>query len=202
MSDRPPRRRLVLVTLGAALLVVLVSLPLFVLPAVDEPEDVRARPVDAVVVLGGGGGERLPTGLGLLGRLTGPPPVLLLSLPYEPPLLTCGTVPGHPNVEVECLRPDPLTTSGEAADVTSLAAERGWQRLVVVTSDYHVTRSRVLFSRCADRLAPDLQVLWVGAASEPLTLRGAWSIATEWPSLLGTPWDHQDVCSGEPTVGT
>lgn len=202
MSNLSRRLRLVVVTAGVALLVVLLSLPLFVLPAVDEPEQVRAEAVDAVVVLGGGRGERLSTGLSLLGRLADPAPVLLLSLPYEPPLLTCGTAPGHPDVEVECTRPDPLTTSGEAATITEMAAQRGWDRLVVVTSDYHVTRSRALFDRCREQLAPDVQVLWVAADTEPFSLRGAWSIATEWPSLLGTPWDHQATCSGAPTFGT
>lgn len=202
MRNLSPRLRVVVLTAGAGLLLVLLSLPLFVLPAVDEPEDVRVEPVDAVLVLGGGRGERVATGLALLDRLADPAPALLLSLPYEPPLLTCGTVPGHPDVAVTCLQPDPLTTSGEAADVTTLAAERGWGRLVVVTSDYHVTRSRALFSRCAEQLAPDLQLLWVAADTEPFSLRGAWSIATEWPSLLGTPWDHQPTCTGEPTIGS
>ncbi len=201
-GERPqPRRRrgrrlgpLVL----AALLLVLASLPLFVLPAVDEPEDVRAAPVDAVLVLGGGDGERIATARSLLPRLPGPAPVLLLSVPYGAPLLTCGALDAAPAVEVRCLVPEPFTTSGEAAVAVTMAAEAGWERLVVVTSDYHVTRSRVLFTRCVERLAPDLRVLWVAGDTEPLTLRGGWRIATEWPSLLATPWDHEPVCTGEP----
>ena len=180
------------------LLVLLASLPLFVLPAVDEPEDVRGDPVDAVVVLGGGAGERVETALALLDRLPEPPPQLVLLVPYDAPLLACGSVPGHAEVEVRCATPDPLTTSGEAAVVTELAAGEGWDRMVVVTSDFHVTRSRLLFTRCAERVAPDLRVLWVAADTEPLSLRGAWQIATEWPSLLATPWDHQPACTGAP----
>lgn len=185
-----------LLALGIVLL--LASLPLFVLPAVDEPEDLRAEPVDAVLVLGGGDGERIGTATGLVPRLPPPSPVLLLSVPYGEPLLTCGSLGTVPEVDVRCLVPEPFTTSGEAAVAVTMAAREGWRRLVVVTSDYHVTRSRVLFTRCAERLAPDVRILWVAGDTEPLTPRGAWRVATEWPSLLATPWDHQPACTGEP----
>lgn len=183
---------------AAGLVVLLVSLPLFVLPSVDEPEDVRAAPADAVVVLGGGNGERIASASSLLGRLPDPPPQLLLSVPYAPPLLSCGEVPDRPAVDVRCVVPDPLTTSGEAATVTALAADQGWDRIVVVTSDYHVTRARWLFGACVEQQAPSLEVLWVVGETEPLSLRGLWQIATEWPSLLGTPWDHEPGCTGDP----
>ncbi len=196
-APRRPSRRLGLL-LGTGLLVVLASLPLFVLPAVDEPEDLRAAPIDAVLVLGGGDGERIATATSLLGRLPGPAPELVLAVQYPAPLLACGTLTEVPEVTVRCLVPDPRTTAGEAAGAVALAADEGWQRLAVVTSDYHVTRSRRLFTRCVERLAPELQVLWVAGETEPLTLRGAWRIATEWPSLLGTPWDHEPSCTGEP----
>lgn len=189
--------------LGCAVLVfVLVSLRLFVLPAVDEPEIVLDAPADAVVVLGGGDGERISAARGVLPRLPGDPPALVLSVPYEEPLLTCGSVPGQPAVEVRCLVPEPPTTAGEATAMASLAAEQQWQRMVVVTSDYHVTRARVLVTRCVEQLAPGLEVLWIAGDTAATSLRGAWAIATEWPSLLGTPWDHEPACSGEPSVGS
>lgn len=187
---------------GVLLLFVLLSLRLFVLPAVDEPEVVLDAPADAVVVLGGGQGERVGAARTLLPRLPGDPPALVLSVPYGEPLLTCGSVPGQPAVEVMCLVPDPLTTAGEASAVAALAAEQQWQRMVVVTSDYHVTRARVLVTRCVEQLAPELEVLWITGDTAATSLRGAWDIATEWPSLLGTPWDHQPPCSGEPGVGS
>lgn len=183
---------------AATLVLLLVSLPLFVMPSVDEPEDVRAAPVDAVVVLGGGQGERIATALSLVARLPEPAPQLLLSVPYAPPLLDCGAPIGQPDLQVRCLVPEPRTTAGEASTVTALAAEAGWRRLVVVTSDYHVTRSRRLFARCAEQQAPELDVLWVAGDTEPLSLRGLWLISTEWPSLLATPWDHEPGCRGEP----
>ena len=185
--------------LGLLLVLLLASLPLFVLPSVDEPEDLRAAPVDAVVVLGGGQGERIGTALALLDRLPGPPPQLLLSVPYGDPLVRCGTVPDEPDVDARCFAPDPFTTSGEAVFVAETAAAEGWDRVVVVTSDFHVTRARVLVSRCVERLAPDVRVLWVAGDTEPLSLRGAWQVATEWPSLLATPWDHEPACAGEPS---
>lgn len=197
----PPWLRTSGLVAGALLLGVLASLPLFVVPRVDPPADVRREPVDAVVVLGGGDGERIGTALGLLRRLPDPAPTLLLSVPYAAPLLECGTAPDLPAVEVACIVPDPLTTAGEAVSVTSMAVGLGWDRLVVVTSDYHVTRARALFTRCVEQLAPELEVLWVAGETEPFSLRGAWAIATEWPSLLGTPWDHEPACTGEPGVG-
>lgn len=205
MSERSHSGRAVLrrwAVLGAALLLfVLLSLRLFVLPAIDEPEVVLGAPADAVVVLGGGQGERLAAARALLPRLPGDPPALVLSVPYAEPLLGCGSVPGHPGVAVRCLVPEPMTTAGEAAALVTLAADEQWQRVVVVTSDYHVTRARMLVTRCVEQLAPDLEVLWVAGDTAATSLRGAWAIATEWPSLLGTPWDHQPVCSGEPTLG-
>lgn len=187
---------------GAVLLFVLVSLRLFVLPAVDEPEVVLDAPADAIVVLGGGQGERIRAALGVLPRLPGDPPTLVLSVPYEQPLLTCGSVPGQPAVEVRCLVPQPPTTAGEAAAVASLAAEQQWQRIVVTTSDYHVTRARVLVTRCVEQLAPGLEVLWIAGDTAATSLRGAWAIVTEWPSLLGSPWDHEPACSGEPGLAS
>lgn len=183
---------------GTALVLLLASFPLFVLPSVDEPEEVRARPADAVVVLGGGHGERVATATALLRRLPDPPPTLVLLVPYDQPLLTCGTAPRSPDVAVRCVVPDPLTTAGEAATITALAAAQRWQRVVVVTSDYHVTRARRLFTRCAERQAPALELVWVAGETEPLSQRGLWMIATEWPSLLATPWDHEAACTGEP----
>src|SRR4029453_7455561 len=52
--------------------------------------------------------------------------------------------------EVICFTADPFTTRGEAQVGARLAAARGWTKLLVVTSDYHVRRARLLFSRCFD----------------------------------------------------
>jgi uncharacterized SAM-binding protein YcdF (DUF218 family) len=52
--------------------------------------------------------------------------------------------------EVVCLRPEPDSTRAEARAAGSLVADRRWKRVLVVTTTYHVTRSRLLFSRCTD----------------------------------------------------
>ena len=69
-----------------------------------------------------------------------------------------------------CFRPKPYSTRGEAR----WTGARGWRSVVVVTSTYHVRRTRELFERCVrGRVA-------VVAAEPPLTnfLVG---IAWEWP---------------------
>lgn len=50
--------------------------------------------------------------------------------------------------EIVCFSADPFNTRGEARMVSQLAAARGWTELLVVTSDYHVRRVRLVFSRC------------------------------------------------------
>ncbi len=116
-------------------------------------------PADAVVVLAGGRSERLDHGLRL--AIEGVAPVLVISNGAEPgwpeARAVCqGTAtpagPAGPvdvDVEVLCPRPDPQRTAGEATMVARLAAERGWRRVVVVTSDFHALRSRLWFERCA-----------------------------------------------------
>ena len=53
-------------------------------------------------------------------------------------------------VEYLCLRPQPDNTRAEARAVAGLVESRRWQKVVVVTSSFHVTRSRLLFRRCLD----------------------------------------------------
>lgn len=56
---------------------------------------------------------------------------------------------GRPEAfEVVCFTAEPFSTRGEARMVAQLAAARGWNTLLVVTSDYHVRRARLLFGRC------------------------------------------------------
>ena len=175
---------------------VLVATPLlFVLPASDDPVAIRAGgPVDAVVVLGGAPDVRLDAGIELVAGLPEPPPVLVLSVQYAEPLIECGTVPSLPRVGLECFPPDPTTTAGEALWIGRRSAEAGWERVVVVTSDTHVSRARLLVERCVDTLSPSTEVRYLAVDTQVATLRGAWSIVTEWPSLLGAPWDHRPAC--------
>lgn len=118
---------------------------LFVLPA--QPTIERT---DAVVVLDGGKGERLRRALELVEA--GVTDTLVLSnvhrrehAPGRGP--RCGR---DDTLTVICFRPRPPTTAGEARTVAELAAQHGWEHLTVVTSTYHVLRSRVAFHQCSD----------------------------------------------------
>jgi uncharacterized SAM-binding protein YcdF (DUF218 family) len=49
---------------------------------------------------------------------------------------------------VFCPTPDPDTTRGESRAIAAVARGQGWRHVVMVTSTYHVTRARILLSRC------------------------------------------------------
>lgn len=63
--------------------------------------------------------------------------------------------------EVLSFVPAPSTTRGEARGIARLARERGWQRVIVVTSTYHVPRARLIFGRIDVRT---VSVVGAGAA--------------------------------------
>jgi uncharacterized SAM-binding protein YcdF (DUF218 family) len=115
---------------------------LFVFPHTD-----RVTHADAVVVLSGGRSDRLPKGLKLV--QDGVARTLVISdgraLGYPQANRLCR---GGQPFKVLCFVPDPYSTRGEAESVARLARKHGWRSLVVVTSRYHVFRSRILFKRC------------------------------------------------------
>ena len=142
---------------------------LFVFPPQDQP-----RRADVVVVLSGSK-DRLPKGLELMRSRVAP--VLVIS---------DGAVPGWPaanrlcrggqKFSVMCFHPSPYSTRGEAHFVAALMKRRGWKRVVVVTSRYHLIRARMDFRRCVDG-----DVKGVGAS----TSLGQWIAGAiqEWPKL-------------------
>ena len=75
-----------------------------------------------------------------------------------------------------CFHPQPYSTRGEARFVARLARRRGWRRVVIVTSTYHVTRARMIFRRC---VAGDVDA--VGA--RPPLAEWATGVAYEWAKL-------------------
>jgi uncharacterized SAM-binding protein YcdF (DUF218 family) len=124
---------------------------------------------DAVVVLGGGlrpalpprqavevaeGGDRLLTGLRLLRR--GQAPLLVTSGarvsfsandPAQPEALSAralalelGAQPGQILVN-----PESRTTAEEAAHIGAMGRQRGWRRILLVTSGFHMPRSLATF---------------------------------------------------------
>jgi uncharacterized SAM-binding protein YcdF (DUF218 family) len=145
--------------------VVALNLRLFVFPASSTPAH-----ADAVVVLAGGNGERLDRGLELMQR--GVASNLVVSTgPDE----LCGTQHAY---TVYCFLPDPDDTRGEAEAIARIAAREGWDHLVLVTSDYHATRAKLLLERC---FPGTLDVSAAHSDKSPLPL--LWAIGHEWGGL-------------------
>lgn len=137
----------------AAIATLLAGVTASVLPFLQPDTGAPAR-ADAVVVLSGDRGERLARAMELLEQ--GVAPTLVLDGEPDSPRALELCRGGQP-FEVVCLRPDPDDTREEARAAGRLAAERGWRRLIVSTSTYHVTRAALLFRRCvaADVTAVD-----------------------------------------------
>jgi uncharacterized SAM-binding protein YcdF (DUF218 family) len=142
-------------------------------PGADLPE--RA---DAVAVLSGGAGDRLPEALALMRRDLAP--VLVIPNGTDPKWDDANRLCGqHEPFVVVCPRPEPDTTRGEAATIDALAFRRDWDHVVVVTSRYHVLRARVLLPRCA---GSKISVVGSDPDSGPLTW--ARHLAHEWLGLV------------------
>jgi uncharacterized SAM-binding protein YcdF (DUF218 family) len=105
---------------------------------------------DAVVVLSGGLNARLDPALALMrGRVA---PTLVVSgathdrkWPKAQRLCRGGF---DVRYRVECFEPSPFSTRGEARAIARLARAHGWRNIVVVTSRFHVTRTKLLVGRC------------------------------------------------------
>jgi hypothetical protein len=159
----------------------LLGLALFVLHAADEPG--RA---DAVAVLAGSK-HRLPLGQELVRG--GAAPVLVVSRDPDgrdrAADRACGGPPGPGGAEVVCFVADPYSTRGEARTLARIAAERDWSTLVVVTSRFHLFRSRLLVERCFGgevRMASARVDWWrwpVALVSETLKLVHALAVARD-----------------------
>jgi len=113
----------------------------------NAADDAISR-VDAVVVLGGEHDGREAYGLGLAQRGLAPTVVLSNPYPKEDPVM--GRICLHRNdaIEVICLRPEPLTTHGEAIMTRRLASERHWRKILVVSWRYHLARANLVFRQC------------------------------------------------------
>ncbi len=142
------RGKLAAVVLLAAAALAALTLRWFVFPPQDKPD--RA---DAVVVFAGGAGtERIDTAMALLKRDVAP--VLVLNQSTNPWYYE----PGSPDLcenlsvdfEVICVKASPNSTRGEAAMFGDLAAERGWDSIVLVTSSLHLHRAELWLDRCVD----------------------------------------------------
>ena len=117
---------------------------LFVFPRTHTP-----LTADAVVTFRGGRGERLDTAVGLM--QAGVAKHLVIPSGREPSWPQANRLcRGSRSFSVDCPDPELGTTRGEARAIAALARQKRWRHIVLVTSTYHVTRARVLLSRCFD----------------------------------------------------
>jgi uncharacterized SAM-binding protein YcdF (DUF218 family) len=149
--------RVAIEALAAVVIIVLVDVTiggylLFNNSRVDELQN-----ADAVVVLGGEHDGREEYGLELAGE--GWARTVVLSDPYpkgdEVMEKACRR---RPDIEVICVRPEVLTTRGEAMAVRRLANERSWDKIIVVSWRYHLPRARLVFRQCFSD-SPDAAVM-------------------------------------------
>ncbi len=164
---RPWWKRITLAVPVTLLALLLTFIP-FVWPAKDTPAE-----ADAIVLLSGDHGERLPVALRLLERNVAPRLIFDGTPDRGEEEELCRE--GWRGREVLCLRPQPDGTRPEARAAGQLARERGWDKIVVVTSTHHATRAGLLFRRCVDG------DVYVASARRPLPWRqAAWHTAREW----------------------
>jgi uncharacterized SAM-binding protein YcdF (DUF218 family) len=143
---RRRRRRVAAITVVALVTVAIAGFEIYLRTGGGSPE-----PADAVVVLGPGrNGERLERAEALLDAQLADTLVVSMARGGQRDETDAACASEPVNVEVICFTADPFSTRGEARAVAQLAAARGWTKLLVVTSDYHVRRARLLFSRCYD----------------------------------------------------
>lgn len=146
----------------AALVFLLLTNRWFLSPAVAA----NPIPADAIIVLAGGG-DRTSKGAELAAK--GLAPVIV----YADPGRDTGSVTANRYcngreslpVEIICVDPQPAKTQGEARAAMTLAEQRGWENLIVVSSTDQVTRARRLLNRCGEAT---LQMVDVEHASSPI----------------------------------
>ncbi len=137
--------RLARVALGAAAVLAIAGFAtfrLFVWPPSSSPES-----ADAVVLLSGDHGERLPRALELL--RSGVSRTFVHAGERDTPEAR-ELCEGNQPFEVVCLDVRPDSTRAEARAVGDLARARGWRSIAVVTSTQHATRAGLAFRRCVD----------------------------------------------------
>jgi len=124
---------------------VIVGLPVYVFPQVDEP-----RSADAILILGGPDYRRYGFGFDL--GAEGWAPTVVVSNPNgaDDPFLTEYCATPHDKFDLICFIPDPETTKGEGRELRRLAAQFGWQTVIVVTIRPHLSRARYILEQCFD----------------------------------------------------
>lgn len=121
-------------------LIVLVGLPLYVFPAVQD-----ATTSDAVLILGPPMQERLDLAERL--RDEGLAERIVVSVQASGGQ-TADDLPICDEPDVTCAVADPSTTRGEVLLMTELAGAGEAPSLIVVTSTPHIARTRYIFGKC------------------------------------------------------
>jgi hypothetical protein len=99
---------------------------------------------DAIIELGGPGNR---DGAALaLARKHEAPVLIQSTVVSEAGTSTC--LPPVPDVTIMCFHADPGTTRGEARYIGTLAAQRDWRSVILVTSRDHAWRARLRVMRC------------------------------------------------------
>lgn len=111
------------------------------------PDDVPSS-ADVVIVLGGEHDGREVFGIRLAQRLDARAVVLSNPYPRGDELMRELCAESRNGIKVFCVRPDPLTTRGEAIAVRELAIREGWDRIVLVSWRYHLLRAKFIFHQC------------------------------------------------------
>lgn len=145
-------RRVAAVAVAVAVVVVSAAAAVVAVSAlarkVNDPDPVSVTgPPDALVVFAGEDARfRLARELAVGGAA----PVLVLSAPDLPEVSAgwCDEPPA--DVEVLCVGADATNTRDEARVFADLARQRGWERIVAVTSDYHAQRAVWHLTQCYD----------------------------------------------------
>ncbi|WP_213576703.1 YdcF family protein [Rhodococcus sp. USK13] len=108
------------------------------------------KPVDAIIVLAGEHDGREEYGIDLARR--GVSRHVVLSNPHFEGDRTMSAYCDlkDSRLTVRCIPPQPPTTRGEAIFTRELAAENGWDSVLVVSWRYHLPRARYIFSQCFD----------------------------------------------------
>ncbi len=134
-------------------LIPVLLLIIFIFIGVLFPKEAKVQTVDAVIVLGGGSGERLKTGLDIINAGFSNTLVLNKGVNWTSSagrevseICKAGLI--NSQKELICMVAHPDSTKGEAMTFSALASARGWNRIGVVTNSYHSTRSRIWFERC------------------------------------------------------
>ena len=130
------------------------------------PREDIPRSADAIVVLGGlGSAAVVQEALNL--AVAGYSDRILISDAFggdTRPANLCARDPAVPgtSIDVQCFDPNPSNTRGEAEAIAAFASAQGWNRVIVVTSSYHVSRARLQIGRCYSG------VLTVIGAAQPM----------------------------------